>query len=57
MTLYGFTVVDMQPVFRKDFLVNHRRFDFTNDSHWNSYGHSVVASELEKVISSTSFSN
>ena len=41
-------IIDLHSVFRSDYLLNNRKFDFPFDYHWNSYGHSIVADQIEK---------
>lgn len=45
----GYEVVDMAPVFAHDFSVNHRRFEFPMDAHWNGYGNRVAAAAVERT--------
>jgi len=45
---FGFEVLDLSPFFVEDFKVNGRRFEWINDGHWNSDGHRVVASAIER---------
>ena len=47
----GFTVLDLDPVFRKRFAKSAIKFNFDHDNHWNAYGHSVVAEEVLKLNS------
>jgi lysophospholipase L1-like esterase len=35
--------VDLHAAFAADWAVNRKRFEFDSDSHWNEYGHAVVA--------------
>ena len=45
----GFTVVDLQPVFRAGYAADRRKFDhWPIDRHWNVYGHRIVAEQLLK---------
>jgi len=40
----GFQVIDMQPIFFKDFTENRQIFDYAEiDSHWNERGHALFA--------------
>jgi hypothetical protein len=43
---HGFSIIDMKDVFYKHYNFNGRRFEFVNDSHWNSLAHSLVAREI-----------
>ena len=45
----GHAVVDMQPVFERDYSMNKKRFEFEVDAHWNERGHQLVADEIEKT--------
>ncbi len=47
---YGFTVIDMESVFVGHYQSNNQRFEFLNDSHWNSLGHKIVAEEIAKEL-------
>ncbi len=47
---HDFNVVDMEPIFKREFKKNGKRFDFTFDNHWNENGHSVVSNEIYNVI-------
>tara|TARA_A100001388_G_scaffold276773_1_gene265521 strand:- start:154 stop:1362 length:1209 start_codon:yes stop_codon:yes gene_type:complete len=47
---YGFTVIDMKPIFSDHYLKNKQRFEFSNDKHWNSLGHKVVSQEIIKNL-------
>lgn len=43
----GFTVVDLQPVFRASYVANRRKFDhWPIDRHWSLNGHRTVAEQL-----------
>jgi hypothetical protein len=50
-TELGFQVIDMEPVFRKAYALDHLAFEFRNDGHWNSYGHAVVAAAVRETLS------
>ena len=47
----GYRVVDMKPVFSKDYASNRGRFEFSNDLHWNKTAHKLVSNEVIKLIS------
>jgi DNA polymerase III epsilon subunit-like protein len=49
---YHIDFIDLQPVFQKDFTINRKSFDFSCDSHWNTYGHKVVANTIAGFIKS-----
>ena len=51
----GFDVVDLQPIFTSDYREHGRRFEFTNDSHWNETGHAVVARAVMQTRSFKAF--
>ena len=39
----GFQVLDLQPVFAREYADQGRPFDFSTNGHWTGYGHGVVA--------------
>lgn len=45
---HGYEVIDMQPVFIKNYALTHSRFEFVNDGHWNEEGHMLVANAIQK---------
>lgn len=47
---YGFTVIDMKPIFSDHYIQNKQKFEFPNDKHWNSLGHKVVSQEIIKSL-------
>ncbi len=44
----GYELIDMQPVFEKHYLRHHQKFEFSNDYHWNSLGHEVLAEAIAR---------
>ena len=50
---YGFTVIDMEPIFSKHYQENRQRFEFSNDAHWNSLGHEIVSKQIAKELDLT----
>lgn len=42
----NYHVIDMKPVFSKDFARHGERFETPRDAHWNERGHRVVAERL-----------
>ena len=46
----GFKVIDMQPIFNEDYIMNKKRFDSIYDGHWNEYGHLKVSEEIMNII-------
>ena len=46
----GFKVIDMQPIFNEDYMMNKKRFDSIYDGHWNEYGHLKVSEEIMNII-------
>ena len=44
----GYEVIDMQPVFIREFTANGSRFEFPNNGHWNESGHALAAREIRK---------
>jgi len=47
---YGFTVIDMEPVFADHYQKHMQKFEFSNDGHWNSLGHEIVSKEIAKEL-------
>ena len=41
---------DLHIPFEQDFKVNKKKFNSIVDSHWNEYGHTIVAKELHHLI-------
>ena len=46
----GFTVVDMDKIFRNHFKINKKRFEFINDGHWNSIAHKIITEEIANIL-------
>lgn len=42
----GYEVIDMQPIFLKQYKENGVKFNFEQDYHWNALGHRLVAEEI-----------
>jgi hypothetical protein len=42
----NFEVIDMHPVFERDWRLEGRPFEYENDGHWNSYGHFIFFSAV-----------
>ena len=38
----GFSVIDLDPIFKKHFNKNKNRFDYEFDNHWNELGHQLL---------------
>jgi hypothetical protein len=47
----GFQVIDMEPVFRAAYAVDHLPFEYPNDGHWNPHGHAVVTAVVREALS------
>jgi len=47
---YRINFIDLHQVFREDFLVSHKKFNFDSDMHWNQYCHEVVAEAIADVV-------
>jgi hypothetical protein len=47
--IQGFEVIDMQPRFMRRHIQSGVRFEFVNDSHWNSDGHREAAMALQEA--------
>ncbi len=46
----GFKVVDMKPIFQKDYTKRKLRFNSPYDMHWNEYGHKKISDEIIHLI-------
>lgn len=46
----GFQVIDMNPIFKKDFSERNLKFNSEYDGHWNEYGHKKISEEVIKKI-------
>lgn len=42
----GYRVLDLDPVFSRDYRAHHQHFEFAMDGHWTPYAHGVVTSAL-----------
>jgi hypothetical protein len=51
----GYEFVDLQDVFKYNYLNHQKRFEFPTDAHWNAHGHAVVAEAIgnSKLFSHT----
>jgi hypothetical protein len=47
---HGLEFLDLHPVFRAEWNVNRRPFEFMSDGHWNEYGHAVAAHAIAHAI-------
>ena len=47
---HGLEFIDLHPVFRAEWKINHRPFEFVSDGHWNEYGHAVAAHAIAHAI-------
>jgi len=43
----GYEVVDMHPIFQRDFRIKGQRFEFPTDKHWNQVGHRLAGTAVE----------
>ena len=50
---YGFTIIDMEPIFSEHYQENKLRFEFSNDAHWNSLAHEIVSKQIAKELELT----
>lgn len=46
----GLSLIDLTEAFVEDYRRFGKRFDFSNDNHWNAHGHDVVAHELARRL-------
>ncbi len=42
----GFTVIDMHPLFEKDYAQHKKPFEFAHDGHWNARAHGLAADAI-----------
>ena len=42
--------IDMDQVFRDNYKIFNKKFEFPTDGHWNEYAHKLVAEELLKIL-------
>jgi hypothetical protein len=47
---FGFSFMDLTDVFKDSFEIEHVRFEWPYDGHWNEKGHEVVANALYKRL-------
>jgi hypothetical protein len=47
---YGVSYIDMDPVFRDDYAIYKKSFQFPTDGHWNEHAHKLASKELLKEI-------
>ena len=46
----GYTVIDMNNLFKAHFDLNKKKFDYPSDSHWNEIGHEIVAKSIAEAL-------
>ncbi len=51
----GFTVIDMQELFKSDYEINKRRFNSIYDGHWNAYGHYFISEKIYDKVKNFKF--
>ena len=44
------TIINLEKVFRQDYIKNNTKFDFPTDSHWNEHAHQLVAQTIIKNL-------
>jgi hypothetical protein len=47
--------IDLHPIFARDYQLHQKKFDYPHDSHWNAYGHKIVAETIYKYWCDHSF--
>lgn len=47
----GYTVIDLTPSMKREFLKTGLRYEFPYDGHWNSQGHKFVAKQIIDLLS------
>jgi hypothetical protein len=45
----GYALIDMQPVFERDYAKNGTRFEFKEDAHWNAAAHGLAAERIARA--------
>lgn len=50
---FGFSVIDMEPVFSDHYQKHSQKFEFSNDAHWNELAHEIVSKEIAKELNLT----
>lgn len=48
-TARGYALIDMQPVFERDYAKNRTRFEFKEDAHWNAVAHRLVTEQIAQA--------
>lgn len=46
----GLPFIDLHPLFREEWTMNHQPLNFISDNHWNALGHRVAAGALAAYI-------
>lgn len=46
----GLPFIDLHPLFREEWTMNHQPLNFISDNHWNAQGHRVAAQALAAYI-------
>lgn len=54
---YSIEFLDLQNVFKEDYLIRKKPFNSINDGHWNAYAHDLVADTLANYIRSNTKPN
>jgi hypothetical protein len=44
----GYEVIDMQPAFIRQHVIDDSRFEYETDAHWNELANRLVADEIER---------
>ena len=53
----GYSTIDLEKLFKKDFELNKKKLFFKNDSHWNQQAHRIVAKSINNLISKFKYKN
>ena len=43
-------LLDLHPIFLNDWIINHKKFNYEYDGHYNEWGHVVVGKALSNLI-------
>ena len=45
-TANEYQTIDLHEVFKSDYFINKKKFEFINDNHWNGHAHGVIANAV-----------
>jgi len=53
----GYSTIDLEKLFKKDFELNKKKLFFKNDGHWNQQAHRIVAKSINNLILKFKYKN